>query len=33
MGDLTKNFNKSEFECNDGSEMPEALVEQLTLNT
>jgi len=22
MGDLTKNFSKSEFDCNDGSEMP-----------
>ena len=29
MGDLTKNFNKSEFECNDGSEMPEDVFENV----
>jgi uncharacterized protein YcbK (DUF882 family) len=29
MGDLTKNFSKSEFDCNDGSEMPESVFENV----
>jgi uncharacterized protein YcbK (DUF882 family) len=26
MGDLTKNFSKAEFDCNDGSKMPEKVL-------
>jgi len=26
---LTKNFNKSEFDCNDGSEMPEEVLNNI----
>lgn len=31
MGDLTKNFSKSEFDCNDGSEMPDDVFENVKL--
>ena len=31
MGDLTKNFSKSEFDCNDGSEMPEDVFENVQI--
>lgn len=31
MGDLTENFSKSEFDCNDGSEMPADVFENVKL--
>lgn len=31
MGDLTKNFSKSEFDCNDGSEMPDDVFENVQI--
>ena len=32
MGDLTKNFSKSEFECNDGSEMPQEVFDNVEVH-
>ena len=32
MGDLTKNFSKSEFNCNDGSEMPLDVFENVQVH-
>jgi len=29
MGDLTKNFSKSEFDCKDGSEMPSNVLDNV----
>lgn len=29
MGDLTKNFSKSEFDCNDGSKMPKKVLDNV----
>lgn len=29
MGDLTKNFSESEFDCNDGSDMPEDVLNNV----
>ena len=31
MGDLTDNFSKSEFDCNDGSEMPASVLINVEL--
>jgi len=32
MGDLTKNFSKSEFDCNDGSEMPQEVFNNVEVH-
>jgi len=32
MGDLTENFSKSEFECNDGSEMPQKVFNNVEVH-
>ena len=32
MGDLTKNFSKSEFQCNDGSEMPQEVFNNVEVH-
>jgi len=32
MGDITKNFSKSEFECNDGSEMPQEVFDNVEVH-
>ena len=31
MGDLTSNFSKSEFDCKDGSEMPNDVFKNITV--
>ena len=32
MGDLTKNFSKSEFDCNDGSKMPQEVFNNVEVH-
>lgn len=32
MGDLTKNFSKSEFDCNCGCEMPEDILDNVEVH-
>ena len=32
MGDLTKNFSKSEFDCNSGCDMPEDVFENVEVH-
>ena len=32
MGDLTKNFSKSEFECNDGGEKPQEVFDNVEVH-
>ena len=32
MGDLTKNFNKSEFDCNSGCDMPKDVFENVQVH-